>query len=91
MLKPTAIVLTLFSIGRIFYGDLVMIYGITQQNGVLQDATEVIDTFVYRSMRDLGNFSQATAIGVLQSLMGLVMIYFSNKLAKRFNDGEALF
>jgi putative aldouronate transport system permease protein len=91
MLKPTAVVLVLFSIGRIFYGDLVMIYGITQQNGVLQKTTEVIDTYVYRSMRDMGNFAQATAIGVLQSLLGLVMITLSNRVTKRFNDGEAVF
>lgn len=91
LLKPTAVILVLFSIGRIFYGDMVMILCITQGNGTLQKTTEVIDTFVYRAMTTLGNFSQATAIGVLQSVMGFLMIFFSNKLTKRFNEGEALF
>jgi putative aldouronate transport system permease protein len=90
MLKPTAVVLTLMSIGRIFYGDFGMIYGIVGNNPVLIDAVTVIDTYVYQSMRTLG-FSYATAIGLFQSVMGLILVSFANRLAKKYNDGEGLF
>ncbi|MEK4510548.1 ABC transporter permease [Paenibacillus sp. FSL K6-2524] len=90
MLKPTIIVLTLLNVGRIFYGDFGMIYGIVGNNPVLIDEVTVIDTYVYQSMRTLG-FSYSTAIGLFQSLMGLILITFANKTAKKINDGEGLF
>jgi multiple sugar transport system permease protein/putative aldouronate transport system permease protein len=90
MLKPTAVILTLMSIGRIFYGDFGMIYGIVGNNPVLMDAVTVIDTYVYQTMRTLG-FSYSTAIGLFQSLMGLILVTLANKAAKKFNEGEGLF
>lgn len=90
MLKPTAIVLTLMSIGRIFYGDFGMIYGIIGNNPVLIDEVTVIDTYVYQSMRTLG-FSYSTAIGLFQSVMGLILVTAANKFSKKINEGEGLF
>ncbi|PRX61119.1 multiple sugar transport system permease protein/putative aldouronate transport system permease protein [Cohnella sp. SGD-V74] len=90
MLKPTVIVLTLLSVGRIFYGDFGMIYGIVGNNPVLIDEVTVIDTYVYQSMRTLG-FSYSTAIGLFQSVMGLILITLANGVAKKVNDGEGLF
>lgn len=90
MLKPTVVVLTLMSVGRIFYGDFGMIYGIVGNNPVLIDEVTVIDTYVYQTMRTLG-FSYSTAIGLFQSLMGLILLLGANKAAKKLNDGEGLF
>lgn len=90
MLKPTAVVLTLMSVGRIFFGDFGMIYGIIHDNPVLGNEVAVIDTYVYSSMRSLG-YSYSTAIGLFQSVMGLVLVTLCNKLAKKINDGEGLF
>ena len=90
MLKPTAVVLTLLAVGRIFYGDLGMVWGIVGQNPILVDAVNVIDTYVYRSMRTLG-FSYGTAVGLMQSVMGLILVTLANFTAKKINDGEGLF
>ncbi len=91
LLKPTAVTLVLFSVGRIFYGDFGMIYGIVGQNGILLEATEVIDNYVFMAMRSTLGFSGAAAIGVLQSVLCLILILVSNKLAKKINDGAGLF
>ena len=78
------------SIGRIFFGDFGMIYAIVGNNAMLYDEVAVIDTYVYSAMRSLG-FSYTTAIGLFQSLMGLIMVSGSNKLAKKITGGEGLF
>jgi putative aldouronate transport system permease protein len=91
MLKGTMIVLVLFSIGRIFFGDFGMVYSIVRDVGPLLKKTEIIDTYVYRALRQTGDFSMATAIGIYQSIMGLIIILVCNKLAKRINDGSGLF
>ncbi len=90
MLKPTVVVLVLMSIGRIFYGDFGMIWGVVGNNPVLSDAVNVIDTYVYTSMRSMG-FSFSTAIGLFQSVMGLILVLGANALARRVNEGEGLF
>jgi putative aldouronate transport system permease protein len=90
LLKPTAVVLSLMSIGRIFYGDFGMVYGIVGNNPMLSDSVTVIDTYVYQAMRTLG-FSYSTAVGLMQSVLGLILVTFANKAAKRINDGEGLF
>ncbi len=90
MLKPTAVVLTLMSIGRIFFGDFGMVYGIIGNNPVIGDSVAVIDTYVYSAMRSLG-FSYSTAVGLFQSVMGLILVTLANAVAKKINDGEGLF
>ena len=90
LLKPTVVILVLMSIGRIFFGDFGMIYGIVGNNALLYDEVAVIDTYVYSAMRTLG-FSYTTAIGLFQSVMGLILITISNHLAKKVNEGEGLF
>ncbi len=90
MLKPNVVILTLMSIGRIFFGDTGMIWGVVGQNSTVLDAVNVIDTYVYSSMRTMG-FGFSTAIGLCQSIMGLIMICLANHVAKKINDGEGLF
>jgi len=90
LLKPNVVVLTLMSIGRIFFGDTGMIWGLVGQNSTVLDAVNVIDTYVYASMRTMG-FGFSTAIGLSQSIMGLILICLANATAKRINDGEGLF
>ncbi len=90
LLKPTVVILTLMAIGRIFFGDFGMIYGIVGNNALLYEEVAVIDTYVYSAMRTLG-FSYTTAIGLMQSVMGLILITISNHFAKKINDGEGLF
>nr|MCR5719841.1 ABC transporter permease subunit [Lachnospiraceae bacterium] len=90
LLKPTVITLSLMSIGRIFFGDFGMIYGIVGNNSLLYDEVAVIDTYVYSAMRSLG-FSYTTAIGLMQSVLGLILVTGANWAAKKVNEGEALF
>ena len=90
MLKPTVVTLTLMSIGRIFYGDMGMVWGVVGQNQTVLDAVTVIDTYVYTSMRTMG-MGYSTAIGLCQGVMGLILILLANWAAKKINDGEGLF
>jgi ABC-type polysaccharide transport system permease subunit len=90
LLVPTAIILTLLSIGRIFYGDFGMMYSIIKDNGLLLKTTEVIDTYVYRSMRMFGDMSFASAVGLYQSIAGFIIVFSTNWLSKKY-QGTSLF
>lgn len=90
-LLPTASILTLLAVGRVFFGDFGMIYGIIRDNGILLRTTEVIDSYVFRAMRQTGNFGMASAIGLCQSMLGLVLVSLTNRFARRFGESSALF
>jgi putative aldouronate transport system permease protein len=90
-LRPVIILMTLFSVGRIFYGDFGMIYGIIQDNALLFSTTDVIDTYVYRMLRSMSDYGMATAVGMLQSIFGLIFVYSANLIARRLEPGSAIF
>jgi len=91
LLRPIIIIMTLLGIGRIFYGDFGMIYAIIGDVGVLFPTTDVIDTYAYRALRQMGNFSMSSAIILYQSFMGLIAVIFFNWLARKVDPDSRLF
>lgn len=90
-LRTTVVLLTLFGIGDIFQGDLGMIYAIVGDNPNLYHTTDVIDTYVFRMLRQMNDISMSTAIGLYQSLVGLVIVFVTNRLAKKYDSDSAIF
>lgn len=91
LLIPTITILSLLSLGKIMYGSFDMIYAIVKDNGLLYPTADVIDTYVFRSLRTVGNPAQAMAVGLYQSVVGFILVYGSNRLVKRINPDNALF
>lgn len=91
LLMPTITILTLLSIGRIMYGDFGMLYAIVGDNGILFATTDVIDTYVFRALRRIGDPSNAMAVGLYQSIFGFMMVFGSNALVRRYKHEAALF
>jgi putative aldouronate transport system permease protein len=91
MLIPTAIILALLALGRIFYGNFEMIYSLVGENGVLFSTTNVIDTYTFRALRQLGNFGMTAALGLYQSVLGLCAVLLFNWLVRRIDSDWSLF
>lgn len=91
LITPTVIIMTLLSLGKIMYGDFGMTYALVGDNGTLYATTDIIDTYIFRALRQVGDMSQSTAIGLFQSVIGFVMVYGSNWLARKFYPEGALY
>ncbi|MDR1060168.1 MAG: ABC transporter permease subunit [Clostridiales bacterium] len=91
LIKPTVIILVLLAIGKIFFGDFGMIYGIVGNNTLLMPTTDVIDTFSYRSLLQNNNFGMSSAVAFYQSVMGLITILAFNAVIRRVEKGAELF
>jgi putative aldouronate transport system permease protein len=91
MLIPTVIVLTLLSIGRILNADFGLFFNIIGNNSILYKTADVVDTFVYRSLRQLGDIGMAAAVSFLQSVVGFIFILTMNFLVRKINRENALF
>ncbi len=57
-----------------------------QRDAVGADAAEVLDTFVYFRGIQAGDWGFATAVGMVRSVVGLILIVTANWLAKRFGE-----
>jgi putative aldouronate transport system permease protein len=87
-LLPTIMILFLLHIGKFldfgFERVFVFLNPLNTHNG------EILDTYIYKSGLQAGQFSYTTAIGVFKSLVGLVLIAFGNILSRK-TTGESLY
>ncbi|MFW6035543.1 MAG: ABC transporter permease [Halothermotrichaceae bacterium] len=91
LVRSTAIILALLAIGRIFSGDFGMIYAIIGDNGILYEYTDIIDTYAYRALRQMGDFSMSSVIVLYQSTMGVITIMLFNWVVKKVDKESSLF
>jgi putative aldouronate transport system permease protein len=90
LLLPTMGILLVLGVGRIFFGDFATIYAIVQDNGILFPTTDVIDTYVFRSLRTIGDFGTTAAIGLFQSVVGFVFVTAAVLVQRRFQKESAI-
>ncbi len=91
MLRPTVIIMTLMSIGRIFYSDFGLFYQVPMNSGMLFSVTQTIDTYVYRGLMEQGNIGMSSAAGVYQSLVGFILVMLANYIVRKKDPENALF
>ncbi len=91
LLKPTIITLILMGVGRILRGEFDMFYNVIGQNGMLLDATDIVDTLVFRSLMGTQDFGMASAAGFYQSVLCFIIILIVNGIVKKIDNENALF
>lgn len=90
-LKPTVIILLLFAMGGIIRGNFGLFYNLVGNNSVLFKTTDIIETYVYRALMNNFNFSQGSAVGLFQSVVGFGIVMIANTVVRRIDPDYALF
>lgn len=88
---PTFMVLLLLSLGKIVTGDFQMFYNLTGNSPLLYEATDILDTFVYRSLINTQNYGMSGAAGLYKSVVGFVIVLSVNKIIRKVEPDYALF
>lgn len=88
---PTVITMVLLDISKIFRGNLDLFYQLVGSNGALYDSTDVIDTFVFRSLLETSDIGMAAAAGFYQSVLCFATILIVNGIVRRVRKDYALF
>ena len=91
LVKPTFIIMFLFALGSIMKGQFELFYQMVGTNGVLFNVTDILDTYVYRSLMSDFDIGMGTAAGLYQSVFGFVLIMVVNTIIKKKNPEYALF
>ncbi|GAA1670994.1 sugar ABC transporter permease [Glycomyces endophyticus] len=81
---PTIVVLLILHTGQILNTGFEQIY--LMSNSLNRTVADVFDTYVYFAGIEQGAYSYSTAVGLFKALVGLVLIFGTNWLAKRFNQ-----
>ena len=90
-LKPTIIMMVLLAVGKVFSSDFGFFYQVPKNYGALFSVTNTIDTYVYRSLIQLGDVGMASAAGVYQSIVGFILVFLTNLLVRKISPSNALF
>lgn len=81
----------IMAMGGIFRGDFGLFYTVTKDSGALLRVTNVIDTYIYRGLRNQVNLGMMTAAGLFQSVVGLVFVLLSNRIVSKVDPDSAMF
>lgn len=81
---PTIVVLLVLNLGQILsvgFEKILLLY-----NPLNYETADVISTYLYRIGLEMNNFSYATAIGLFESIVGLILILSSNAVSRKLTD-----
>ena len=90
-IRPTVVILFLMAIGTIMKGDFQMFWQVTGNNPMVLEVTDVIDTYVTRSLLNLQEFGMTSAAGLYQSALSFVLVLIANYAVKKVEPDYALF
>ena len=90
-LKTMMLVLVTLAIGRIFFSDFGLFYQLPRNSGPLFSTTNVIDTYIYRALKETGDIGMSAAANLYQSVVGFVMVVAVNFIIRRMDKESALF
>ncbi|ARC69242.1 MULTISPECIES: ABC transporter permease [Bacillus] len=55
-------------------------------NATNREVAEIFDTYVYTAGLKQGQFSYSTAVGLFKAAVGLILVVFANRMAKKFGE-----
>lgn len=89
-LTSVIIIVFILGMGNIIKGDFGLFYQVPKDVGILYPATDIIDTYVYRGLQG-GNLSVSAAVGLFQSVVGLILVVATNAIVKKIDSEKSMF
>lgn len=87
---PMMITLTILNIGHVMGGDIGLFYQVPKKQGILFEWTDIINTFTYRALID-GALEKSAAVGLFQSVIGLILVIGTNMIVKKISPENSMF
>ena len=72
-------------------GQFDLFYQLVGNVPLVRNTTEIIDTYVFRAATETFDISRGTAVGLYQSVVGLLLVLGSNVLVRKVEPDMALF
>lgn len=88
-IRNVIIVMLILNIGNFLSTGFDQIYLMT--NAMNRSVADVFDTYVYTLGITQGAYSYSTAVGLFKSIIGIILIFGTNKLAKKIDPNSGLY
>lgn len=89
-LVPVMVITTILAIGHLFSGDFGLFYQVPKDVGLLYSTTDIINTYTFRALQT-GALEKSTAVGLFQSLTGLILVIGTNVIVRKISPENSLF
>ena len=83
-LLPTVMVLWITNMSGIFSASFDASYMLG--NATTSGVSEVIETYIYKMGLSMGMYSYSTAVSLIQTVLGFILVYLTNTLARKTTD-----
>jgi putative aldouronate transport system permease protein len=84
-IRSTIILMLVLSMGNVMEVGFDHVY--TLSNAAVSDVSNVISTYIFVVGVQNGQFSLTTAVGLLESVIGFILVVLSNQIARKFDQG----
>lgn len=88
---PVIIILFILKVGAIFNADFGLFYQVTRDVGALYDTTDVLSTYIFRTMINGNGVGISAAAGFLQSFVGMILVVITNYIVKKVSPENSLY
>lgn len=89
-LVPIMVMMTILGIGGLFSGDIGLFYQVPKNSGLLFETTDIINTYTYRALLS-GDLAKSAAVGLFQSIVGLVLVLSTNAIVRKVSPENSMF
>ena len=88
-IRPTMAILLILSAGSLFRGSFDQSYLL--KNSFNQYTSDILETYVLRYGITMARYSMATAAGLFQSVINVIMVLIVNNVVKKLDSEQGLF
>lgn len=91
LLRPVISIMFIMNIGSIFSTDFGLFFQVTRDSNSLINVTQTLDVYVHKALIQSNNYNYSSAVALLQSVLGCILLVFSNIVVKKIDPESGLF
>lgn len=81
----------ILGVGSLVNGDFGLFYQTPMNVGVLYSTTDIINTYVFRALQEATNMGRTAAVGLFQSVAGMLLVVGSNLVVRKISPEHSFF
>lgn len=89
-LVPLICIYIILGVEQLVGGNFDLFYLIPRDVPLLYDTTDILSTYVYRALAS-GTYAMGAAVGLLQSVVGMLLVVIANLIVKKISPDNSLF
>ena len=91
LLRPVISIMFIMNVGHIFSTDFGLFYQVTRDSNSLIDVTQTLDVYVYKALMQSNNYNYSSAVALLQSVFGCILLVVANVVVKKIDPESGMF